>query len=123
MNEQDRMVIRKAVGARIRLRRKLLGLTQASLADRVGIRFQQVQKYESGSNEVGSFRLLQLAENLEVPVQYFFEDLQREEVGRPDSISEGNVLHIARVIADLPVHVQERIRKLAEEVSSDMASK
>lgn len=63
------------VGARIRARRMALGLSQGDLSCAMGISFQQVQKYEKGSNRIGPERLLAAAAALRVPVQYFFEDL------------------------------------------------
>ena len=62
------------VGKRVRHRRWLVGMTQQQLAEKVGIKFQQIQKYEKGTNGVSSIRLLQLANYLKVPVNYFFED-------------------------------------------------
>jgi transcriptional regulator with XRE-family HTH domain len=64
------------VGKRLRRRRRLLGLTQQQLAESIGIRFQQVQKYECGANRVTASRLYELAVALNVPVGYFFEGLQ-----------------------------------------------
>lgn len=63
------------VGARIRLRRTLLGMSQEKLADAIGLTFQQVQKYERGANRVGSSRLFDLAKVLDVQVSYFFEEM------------------------------------------------
>lgn len=63
------------VGIRIRTRRKLMGITQQELGRRLGLTFQQVQKYERGANRIGASRLYQLAEILEVPVAWFFEGL------------------------------------------------
>ena len=60
------------VGVRIRLRRKLLGLSQTVLADAVGVTFQQIQKYEKGTNRVGASRLLAIADVLHFPVSNFF---------------------------------------------------
>jgi transcriptional regulator with XRE-family HTH domain len=64
------------VGQRIRRRRFLLGMTQQTLAKSIGVAFQQVQKYESGSNRVSASRLVQIANALAVPVAYFFEDTE-----------------------------------------------
>jgi transcriptional regulator with XRE-family HTH domain len=64
------------VGKRLRRRRRLLGLTQQQLAESIGIRFQQIQKYECGANRVTASRLYELAVALNVPVNYFFEGLQ-----------------------------------------------
>ena len=61
------------VGQRLRQRRRLLGLTQQKLADAVFIRFQQIQKYESGANRISASRLWALANALDVPVSFFFE--------------------------------------------------
>ncbi len=62
-------------GERVRLRRKLLGMTQTGLGDALGLSFQQVQKYERGVNRIGASRLLDLARLLDVPVNFFFEDM------------------------------------------------
>jgi len=63
------------LGRRLRRRRRLLGLTQQQLANQVGIRFQQIQKYECGANRISAARLWQLAEALESPVSYFYDGL------------------------------------------------
>jgi transcriptional regulator with XRE-family HTH domain len=63
----------KHVGNRMRMRRLMLGMSQAKLADQLGLTFQQVQKYEKGSNRVGAGRLHQLSHILDVPVSFFFE--------------------------------------------------
>jgi len=63
------------VGARMRLRRTLLGLSQMALADSIGLTFQQVQKYERGANRIGASRLFDLARVLDVPVSFFFDDM------------------------------------------------
>lgn len=62
------------VGARIRLRRNLLGFSQSRLAECLGVTFQQVQKYEKGINRVGASRLQAIATVFDVPVSFFFED-------------------------------------------------
>ena len=63
------------VGARLRLRRTLLGLSQEKLGEAVGITFQQLQKYERGSNRISASRLFNLSQVLEVPVSFFFDDM------------------------------------------------
>lgn len=65
------------VGNRIRLRRTLLGLSQEKLASLLGLTFQQVQKYERGMNRVGASRLWDLSRVLEVPVNFFYEDMDK----------------------------------------------
>ncbi|WP_140983972.1 helix-turn-helix domain-containing protein [Asticcacaulis tiandongensis] len=68
------------LGKRLRRRRRLLGLTQQQLALAVGIRFQQIQKYECGANRISAARLFQLAKALETPVNYFYDGLSDESV-------------------------------------------
>ena len=64
------------VGRRIRQRRTLLGMSQEKLAEAIGLTFQQVQKYERGGNRVGSSRLFDLTRVLDVPISYFFEEME-----------------------------------------------
>ncbi|MEO1250725.1 MAG: helix-turn-helix transcriptional regulator [Pseudomonadota bacterium] len=67
------------VGRRLRARRRLLGITQETLATAVNIKFQQIQKYESGANRVSASRLWALAKALNVPVSYFFDGMNGAE--------------------------------------------
>jgi len=69
------------VGERVRLRRKLLGLTQVSLSESLGITFQQLQKYEKGVNRIGASRLQRIAEVLGVPIGFFFNDEKPQTAG------------------------------------------
>ena len=62
------------LGAKLRMRRLALGLTQTKVAQAINVTFQQIQKYEKGTNGVSSIRLLQLSNYLKVPINYFFED-------------------------------------------------
>ena len=64
------------VGARIRLRRKEMGISQTDLADVLGLTFQQVQKYERGSNRVSASKLYDITNKLETPIEYFFVGLK-----------------------------------------------
>jgi transcriptional regulator with XRE-family HTH domain len=66
------------VGSRVRLRRTLLGMSQEKLGDAIGLTFQQVQKYERGANRVGASRLFELSRVLDVPVSFFFDELDPE---------------------------------------------
>lgn len=72
-NQRSANSVDSHVGSRVRLRRLELGLSQEKLADQLGITFQQVQKYERGTNRIGASRLHQIAVVLEVPITYFFE--------------------------------------------------
>lgn len=67
------------VGSRLRMRRTLLGLSQERLGEAVGITFQQLQKYERGANRISASRLFHLAQVLDVPIGYFFEDMPASE--------------------------------------------
>ncbi|MCC6983100.1 MAG: helix-turn-helix transcriptional regulator [Bauldia sp.] len=62
------------VGSRVRLRRMMLGMSQERLGEQLGITFQQIQKYEKGTNRIGASRLQHIASVLQVPVSFFFED-------------------------------------------------
>lgn len=66
------------VGARLRERRVLLGLTQTELADLLGITFQQAQKYERGTNRISASRLYDIANVLELPIQWFYDDMPED---------------------------------------------
>src|SRR6476469_4619604 len=63
----------KHVGARVRMRRMMLGMSQEKLGDALGLTFQQVQKYEKGANRIGASRLQQISQILQVPVSFFFD--------------------------------------------------
>jgi transcriptional regulator with XRE-family HTH domain len=73
------------VGARVRVRRQMLGITQDKLGEELGLTFQQVQKYEKGANRIGASRVFEIARALDVPVQYFFDGLNGAE---PSGLSE-----------------------------------
>jgi transcriptional regulator with XRE-family HTH domain len=83
------------VGRRLRLRRTLLGMSQEKLGELLGLTFQQVQKYERGANRIGSSRLFELGQILDVPVSFFFDDLPEATPGplpgypRPGLAEEG----------------------------------
>ena len=77
------------VGARVRLRRKLLGMTQTGLGDALGLTFQQVQKYERGINRIGAGRLYDLSRVLDVSIEYFFEDMPTAAAARPPAKGHG----------------------------------
>src|SRR3982751_2918628 len=78
------------VGSRVRMRRKMLGISQERLAEALGLTFQQVQKYERGANRVSASKLYEIARFLSTPVAYFFEGLA-ETPGGEDSEAEQTV--------------------------------
>ena len=75
---QGRRLVDVHVGSRIRLRRTMLGMSQTALAEALRLTFQQVQKYESGANRVSASRLHEISRILDVPVDWFFEDMTAE---------------------------------------------
>jgi len=79
------------VGARLKLRRRLLGLSQSALAERVGLTFQQIQKYERGHNGIAAARLWGFANALDVPLSFFFDGLSASAVGSESSGSHSSV--------------------------------
>jgi len=78
------------VGSRIRLRRNMLGMSQERLGENLGITFQQIQKYEKGTNRVGASRLQAIASILSVPVAFFFEDAPGMDTAGQAGFSENN---------------------------------
>lgn len=80
------------VGSRVRLRRMMIGMSQERLGERIGLTFQQVQKYEKGANRIGASRLYAISKILEVPVEFFFQDMPTsvagDENGRPTGMAE-----------------------------------
>ena len=103
------------VGNRIRLRRTLLGLSQEKLASLLGLTFQQVQKYERGMNRVGASRLWDIGKVLEVPIGFFYEDMDKEVASqspRMFSMPDSTPLALAEETETFdvdPMHRQETI--------------
>lgn len=110
------------VGGRLRLRRTLMGLSQTELARAVGLTFQQVQKYESGANRVSASRLYHIAEALDIPVSFFFDDVPRAgglaEAPKPSFEPDRELLELTRnyrSITDAEVRrgIYELVKRLA----------
>jgi transcriptional regulator with XRE-family HTH domain len=85
------------VGARIRLRRTLLGLSQTTLGEQLGLSFQQVQKYERGANRVGSSRLFDLCRILGVAIAYFFDEMDTGIAGQSPGALGGKAPKVVEV--------------------------
>ena len=85
------------VGSRVRLRRTLLGMTQEDLGEAIGVTFQQVQKYESGANRIGSSRLFDVSRVLDVPLGFFFEEM-------PSSVAMHSPAQVGDSAEELPSH-------------------
>ncbi|TRW96642.1 helix-turn-helix transcriptional regulator [Paracoccus sp. M683] len=111
------------VGKRIRHRRWMIGMTQQQLAEAVGIKFQQIQKYETGMNRVSASRLWDIGLALEVPVSFFFDGLH-EDVGTAeiegDILGDKEALQLVRAYYAMPVAQRRQIFELAR-VLSDAA--
>lgn len=110
------------VGKRIRHRRWMIGMTQQQLADRVGIKFQQIQKYETGMNRVSASRLWDIAEALGVTISFFFDGLDeaRGAVATPDLMADKEALELVRSYYAIPEAQRRRLFDLAR-VLSDAA--
>ncbi|SOC09181.1 helix-turn-helix domain-containing protein [Rhodobacter maris] len=110
------------VGKRIRHRRWMVGVTQQQLADKVGIKFQQIQKYETGMNRVSASRLWDIADALDVPVSFFFEGLSGEEPELPnregDLFSDKEALALVRSYYAIPEEQRRRLFELAKVLSN-----
>jgi transcriptional regulator with XRE-family HTH domain len=107
----------KHLGSKLKLRRLALGLTQTKVAKAINVTFQQIQKYEKGTNGVSSIRLLQLANYLKVPVNYFFEDfseylinLERSQVGHMNV----NYNFLVKIYSELNSDQKFKFSKLLE---------
>ena len=109
------------VGGRVRLRRCVRGMTQVELADRVGIKFQQIQKYESGVNRVSASRMWDIAAAMDVPMSYFFEGLDGKEADafydHGDILSEKETMELIRTYYGIPEHQRRRLLDLARVLS------
>src|SRR6056297_2623116 len=112
------------VGKRIRHRRWLVGMTQQQLAQAVGIKFQQIQKYETGANRVSASRLWDIADALDVEVSFFFEGLEQEEEaatetgGIPaDILGDKEALELVRSYYSIPENQRRRLFDLARVLS------
>ena len=101
------------LGAKLRMRRLSLGLTQTKVAQAINVTFQQIQKYEKGTNGISSLRIMQLANFLKVPITFFFEDLptptQTEESAEGDKTVDLNYSFLAKLFSTLSDIQKEKI--------------
>ncbi|MFI0395221.1 helix-turn-helix domain-containing protein [Paracoccus jiaweipingae] len=113
------------VGKRIRHRRWLIGMTQQQLAEKVGIKFQQIQKYETGMNRVSASRLWDIAHAMEVPVSFFFDGIEEvpATTAAPDHdiLADKEALQLVRAYYAMPESQRRQIFELARVLSSDAA--
>ena len=123
------------VGARLRQRRTLLGMSQTTLGDVLGLSFQQVQKYEKGTNRISASRLYYLSQMLDVPVEYFFDEIPVEVAAsspaqrprkakappsyEPDPMTKRETLELVRAYYKItdPL-IRKRLREMAKAVGA-----
>jgi len=119
------------VGKRVRHRRWMVGMTQQQLGDIVGIKFQQIQKYETGMNRISASRLWDIAQALDVSISFFFEGFDGEEAAadapalaqigqRGDLLADKEALELVRSYYAIPEAQRRRLFDLAR-VLSDVA--
>ena len=113
------------LGKRLRRRRRLLGLTQQQLASQVGIRFQQIQKYECGANRIAAARLWELSEALETPVNYFYDGLaealerSRPQAAQAEAFSRKETLDLIQAYYQLGERPRRRLLDLAKSLHAE----
>jgi len=122
--------IDKHVGSRVRMRRMMLGMSQEKLGDSLGLTFQQIQKYEKGTNRIGASRLQQISLILQVPVSFFFEGappppgspIGLEEASSPayvtDFLSTTDGLALVKAFMRIP---NSKLRRRVVELVQEMA--
>jgi transcriptional regulator with XRE-family HTH domain len=89
----------KYVGSRVRMRRMMLAMSQEKLGDALGLSFQQVQKYEKGTNRIGASRLQHLSGILQVPVEFFFEDAPKADPAKNGMKEALSTAHVSDFLA------------------------
>ena len=102
------------LGSKLRMRRLALGLTQTKVAQAINVTFQQIQKYEKGTNGISSLRIMQLSNFLKVPVVYFYEDFStyEGESYANDTIENLNYSFLAKLFSNLTVEQKEKIYQI-----------
>lgn len=110
------------VGQRVRMRRVMCGLSQTALANRIGLTFQQLQKYESGMNRISASKLWLIAQELDAPVQWFFTDAV---VGKSPTAEFGTkreTLELVRNFMNIPAESRKHFLALARSVGPEAES-
>ena len=107
------------LGKKIRMRRLSLGLTQTKVAHAINVTFQQIQKYEKGTNGVSSHRLMQLSSFLKVPITYFFEDFKefKDVSSGEDTNDDLNYSFLSRTFSSLSRNQKEKILQILSNTS------
>jgi len=111
------------VGERVRQRRWMMALTQQQLGDSVGIKFQQIQKYESGTNRISASRMWDIASVLKVPVSFFFEGIEGQAADTDESrgapLGNKEALQLVRTYYAIPETQRSRLFDLAKILSDE----
>ena len=107
------------VGAWVRRRRTQLGMSQTALGDILGLRFQQIQKYENATNRIAASRLYDLSQALDVPVGYFFEEMPPEVAASSPVLGERETLELLRAHRKIK---SPKIRKRLYEITKALAA-
>ncbi len=127
MEKEQKIIhpVDKHVGQRLRQRRWVVGITQQQLAENVGIKFQQIQKYETGANRVSASRLWDISRALDVPISYFFEDMVdddqavSEEEANEASVLDKETATLVRYYRQIPEKQRRKLFDLAQTLSDD----
>ena len=108
------------LGKKLRMRRLSLGLTQTKVAEAINVTFQQIQKYEKGTNGVSSNRLMQLSNYLKVPITYFFEDFKNfNDIKNTQNDNEDlNYSFLSKTFASLSKSQKEKILQILRNTTS-----
>ena len=113
----------KHLGNKLKLRRLALGLTQTKVAKAINVTFQQIQKYEKGTNGVSSIRLLQLSNYLKVPINYFFEDFSDYAINA-EKVKEAhmtvNYNFLVKLYSELTIDQKKKFNKNLLSVGTDI---
>tara|TARA_B100000700_G_scaffold79257_1_gene89151 strand:+ start:626 stop:1015 length:390 start_codon:yes stop_codon:yes gene_type:complete len=108
------------LGKKLRMRRLSLGLTQTKVAQAINVTFQQIQKYEKGTNGVSSSRLMQLSNFLKVPITYFYEDYKNFKDTKSENIEDDdlNYSFLSKTFASLSRTQKEKILQVLSNTSN-----
>ena len=108
----------KHLGSKLRMKRLALGLTQTKVAQAINVTFQQIQKYEKGTNGISSLRIMQLSNFLKVPVVYFFADYPEyaQHQADGDTVLEENLNYsfLSKIFINLPEHQKNKILQVLQ---------
>lgn len=113
------------VGQRVRQRRWMLGLTQQQLGEQVGIRFQQIQKYETGENRMSASRLFDIACVLRVPVAFFYEGLpggvaSEGQAAFSEILADREAIELVRAFSAMPAQQRQNLFELARTLGANV---